>query len=58
MRERYLFGITFNLDIVTKLLLCSFVYTTTLISVKERLNVELVTTVFEERGFRMLQSMN
>ena len=46
------------MDIGTKLLLCSFVYTTTLMPVKERWNVDLVIMVFEEGDFLMLQSTN
>ena len=52
------FGITFKLDIITKLLLCSFIYTKTLISVKERSNVNLVIMVFEGENFLMLKSTN
>ena len=52
------FGINFKLDTIMKLLSCSFVYTTTFISVKERLNVDLVVIVLEGGEFLMLQSAN
>ena len=44
------FGITFKLDVVTKLLLCSFLYTTKLISAKERSERRFSYYGFRKRG--------
>ena len=49
--EKDSFKITSMLDIITKLLLCSFIYATTLMSVKETLERRLSYYGFWRRGF-------